>query len=90
MPHVLIKRINGVRAEAESMATNLSASALSTPETGVNNEKHRTPRPKRTSPSHPPNGAPVPYRFARLFPGDTACASRVGRVALERLGGGGR
>jgi len=42
------------------------------------------------APATPRMGHPVPYRFARLFPGDTACASRVGRVALERLGGGGR
>ncbi len=31
MPHALIKRNGDVRAEAETMATNLSASALSTP-----------------------------------------------------------
>jgi hypothetical protein len=30
MPHALMKRETGVRAEAESLATNLSASALST------------------------------------------------------------
>jgi hypothetical protein len=34
--------------------------------------------------------APARYRFSRLFPGDTARASRVGGLALERLGGGGR
>ncbi len=60
MPHALTKRINGVRAEAESTATNLSASALSTPETGVNKEKHRTPRPARASPYRSPNRAPGP------------------------------
>jgi hypothetical protein len=30
------------------------------------------------------------YRFARLFPGGTACASRVGMLVLECLCGGGR
>jgi hypothetical protein len=49
MLHALIKRISDVRAEADSTATNLSASALST-QSGVNNEKHRTPRPERASP----------------------------------------
>ena len=51
MPHALIQHNNDVRAEAESMATNLSASALST-QTGVNNDKDRTPCPVSASPGH--------------------------------------
>ncbi|MBV8539659.1 MAG: hypothetical protein JO268_03730 [Pseudonocardiales bacterium] len=30
------------------------------------------------------------YRFAQLFPGDTACASRMGILPLDVPGGGGR
>ncbi len=50
MTHALIKREIDVRAEADSTATNLSASALSTPELGVNNEKDRTRRREGATP----------------------------------------
>ena len=35
-------------------------------------------------------GQPVPYRSARLFPGEAACASRMGMLALELACRGGR
>jgi len=42
------------------------------------------------APTTPRTKRPARYRFAWLFPGDTACAARVGGVTLDRLGGGSR
>jgi hypothetical protein len=42
------------------------------------------------APTTPRKGHPVPYRFAQLMPGDTACVSWVGVLPLERPRGGGR
>ncbi len=52
MAHALINCTNDVDAEAESWLPTLSASALSTPDSGVNSEKHRTRHCRTTRPEH--------------------------------------
>jgi len=44
MPHALMQKNDDLRAEADIWLPTSSASALSTPDTGVNSEKHRTRR----------------------------------------------
>ena len=57
MPHALIKHNRDVRAEADFTATNLSASALSTPRVGVNGEKDRTRHRRDARPGDPDESA---------------------------------
>ncbi|MBV8541234.1 MAG: hypothetical protein JO268_11925 [Pseudonocardiales bacterium] len=50
-------------------------------------EHHAPSTPAHTTPQ---TECPARYRFAQLFPGDTACASWVGMLPVELPYGGGR